>query len=395
MDMFNNKMKILITGSAGFIGKNLAAELRNRGFSCLFEYDRDSTLDELDGYTRECEFVFHLAGVNRPDKQEDYMIVNCGFTSLLLAALRRHNSKAPVLMTSSTQAMLDNPYGRSKKSGEKQMFQYSFETGVPVYVYRLPNVFGKWCRPDYNSAVTTFCHHIANELPIQVNDQRTVINLVYIDDVIRSFTEKLPITGQSHVLTNSVCCTVVDNNRLQNNNYYETVEPVYRKSLGEIIELLYRFRESRHNLQIPDVGDDFTKKLYATYLSYLPKDKFGYALRMNKDERGSFTELFKTSDCGQVSVNLFKPHVVKGNHWHQTKHEKFLVVSGAGVIRLRKIDTNETLTYYVSGDSLEVIDIPVGYTHNIENTGDTDMVTVMWANEVFDKEQPDTFALEV
>ena len=370
-------MKILITGAKGFVGKNLVAELRSQGFNDLLEYDLDSEPALLDEYARECQFVFHLAGVNRPENQEDFMNGNFGFTSQLLAVLKKHNNKSPVLITSSTQAALDNLYGKSKKAGEDLIFEYGKEAGAPVYVYRLPNVFGKWCRPNYNSAVATFCNNVANDLSIQVNDPNVQMNLVYIDDVVASFIEKLK------------------NGAVALANEYQEVLPVHSIKLGEIVSLIYSFKESRETLQVPDMSDAFTKKLYSTYLSYYPKDKFSYPLKMNIDQRGSFTEFLKSADRGQVSINISKPHITKGNHWHHTKNEKFLVVSGKGIIRFRKIDSDEIIEYFVSGDKLEVVDIPVGYTHNIENLGNADMVTVMWVNEVFDKEKPDTFFLEV
>jgi UDP-2-acetamido-2,6-beta-L-arabino-hexul-4-ose reductase len=371
-------MKILITGAKGFVGKNLIAELKNCGYNDLLEYDIDTNPELLDKYAQECEFVFHLAGVNRPEKQEDFMVGNFGFTSALLENLKKYNNKAPILITSSTQATLDNPYGQSKKAGEDLIFQYGKENDVKVFVYRLPNVFGKWCRPNYNSAVATFCNNVANELPITVNDPNVGMNLVYIDDVVSSFIEKLRATS---------CELQVEE--------FETVYPIHTIKLGEIVDLLYQFKESRCNLQVPNMNDTFVKKLYSTYLSYLPTDKFSYPLKMNVDNRGSFTEFLKSNDRGQISVNISKPYITKGNHWHHTKNEKFLVVSGEGVIRFRKIDTDEIIEYFVSGDQLEVVDIPVGYTHNIENLGDTDMVTIMWVNEIFDKEKPDTFFLEV
>ena len=372
-------MKILITGAKGFVGKNLIAELRNQGFTDLLECDIDTTSDELDSYTRECEFVFHLAGVNRPERTEEFMTENFGFTSVLLGKLQEHNNKAPLLISSSIQAALDNPYGQSKKAGEDLMFAYGKDNGVPVYVYRLPNVFGKWCRPNYNSAVATFCNNIANELPVQVNDPHVLMKLVYVDDVVGSFIDKLK-NGKRNI-------TEYGN--------YEEVHPVHEIKLGEIVDLIYSFKESRNTLQVPDLGDAFTKKLYSTYLSYLPKDNFSYPLKMNEDNRGSFTEFLKSPERGQVSINISKPGITKGQHWHHTKNEKFLVVSGTGVIRFRKIDSDEVIEYFVSGEKLEVVDIPVGYTHNIENVGETDMVTVMWVNEVFDKERPDTYYLEV
>jgi len=372
-------MKILITGANGFIGKNLIAELHNQGYTDLLEYDINSNTDLLNEYTRECQFVFHLAGVNRPENPAEFMSGNFEFTSLLLDSLKKHGNQSPVLITSSIQAAFENPYGRSKKAGEDLLFQYSKKNHVPVFIYRLPNVFGKWCRPNYNSAIATFCNNIANDLPIQVNDPDVEMNLVYVDDIVKSFINKLKIKER----------------KINNSKLFDYVEPVYKIKLGNIAELIYQFKETRNNLQIPDLEDAFTKKLYSTYLSYLPKDKFSYPLKMNIDQRGSFTEFLKSPDRGQVSINISKPGITKGNHWHHTKNEKFLVVSGKGVIRFRKIDSDEVIEYFVSGDKLEVVDIPVGYTHNIENLGEADMVTVMWVNEIFDKEKPDTIFLKV
>jgi len=369
-------MKLLITGAKGFVGKNLVAELKNRGYSDIFEYDLDSSASELDKYTGECGFVFHLAGVNRPQDTEDYMKGNFGFTSALLDSLKKNKNRAPVLITSSIQAELNNPYGISKKAGEDLLFSYGCETGAPVFVYRLPNVFGKWCRSNYNSAVATFCNNIANDIPIKVNDPEVLMKLVYIDDVVNEFI------------------SVLDGKANKTNSFYG-VEPVYSIKLGAVAELIRSFKESRELRSIPDMEDTFVKKLYSTYLSYLPTGAFSYPLKMNVDERGSFTEFIKTPDRGQVSVNISKPGITKGNHWHNTKCEKFLVVSGRGVIRFRRIDSDEVIEYDVCGDKLEVVDIPVGYTHSISNTGDNDMVTIMWANELFDKERPDTYYLEV
>jgi UDP-2-acetamido-2,6-beta-L-arabino-hexul-4-ose reductase len=372
-------MKLLITGAFGFVGRNLTAELGNRGFNDIFLFDVDTDPALLDEYTRCCDFVFHLAGVNRPQDPKEFMEGNFGFTSILLDSLRSHKNTAPVLITSSTQAALDNPYGQSKRAGEDLLRAYSEETGAQVFIFRLPNVFGKWCRPNYNSAVATFCHNIAHGLPVQVNDASVVMNLVYIDDVVNAFIQRLSPEGERSVLSGG----------------FEEVTPVHTISLGGIVELLNSFRQSRTTLQVPDMSDAFTKKLYSTYLSYLPSDAFSYPLTMNVDERGSFTEFLKSNDRGQVSVNISKPGITKGNHWHHTKNEKFLVVSGKGVIRFRKIDSNEISEYFVSGDKLEVVDIPVGYTHNIENLGDSDMVTVMWVNEIFDPGRPDTHFLKV
>ena len=369
-------MKILVTGAKGFVGKNLIVELKNQGFNDLLMYDVDTNPDLLEIYAQKCEFVFHLAGVNRPQDPKEFMDGNFGFTLKLLEALKKYNNKSPILVTSSTQASLENPYGLSKKAGENLIFDYGKNNSIDVYVYRLPNVFGKWCRPNYNSAVATFCNNIANDLPIQVNDPNVVMNLVYIDDVVSSLIDKLK---NKKIIEKKI----------------EEVTPVYTIKLGEIVELIMGFKESRENLSIPNLGDGFTKKLYSTFLSYLPQDKFSYTLKMNVDNRGSFTEFIKTSERGQVSVNISKPGITKGNHWHHTKNEKFLVVFGNGVIRFRKIDSDDVLEYYVSGEKLEVVDIPVGYTHNIENLGDTDLVTIMWANEAFDKDKPDTYFLTV
>ena len=369
-------MKILITGAKGFIGKNLVAELKNRNYTDIFEYDRDTDPDLLDKYCEEADFVFHLAGVNRPKDESEFMEGNFGFTSTLLEKLKKYGNICPVMISSSIQAKLDNPYGRSKKAGEDLLFNYSQETGARVLVYRFPNVFGKWCRPNYNSAIATFCHNIAHDLPIIVNDPKVVLNLVYIDDLVNELINALE--GKE--------------NRIGD---FCEVPVVYTVTLGKVVELIYSFKKSREELSIPDMSDEFTKKLYSTYLSYLPEDQFSYELKMNVDNRGSFTEFIRTLDRGQVSVNISKPGITKGNHWHHTKNEKFLVVSGNGVIRFRKIDSDEVIEYFVSGDKLEVVDITPGYTHNIENLGDTDMVTIMWVNEPFDPQNPDTYYLEV
>lgn len=380
-------MNILITGSKGFIGKNLIAELKNikdgkakgYGFSqnlVLCEYDVDSVPELLDDYCRNADFIFHLAGVNRPKDQAEFMEGNLGFTSILLNTLKKCGNACPIMFSSSIQATLDNDYGISKKAGEELLFNYGKETGAEVYVFRFPNVFGKWCRPNYNSAVATFCHNIAHDLPIQVNDRSVNMTLVYIDDVVDELIGLL----QGNVCKDDKFCKVHTEHRI---------------TLGEIVDLIYAFKESRKNLLVPDLSDAFTKKLYSTYLSYLPEEGFSYPLAMHTDERGSFTEFLKSPDRGQVSINISRPGITKGEHWHHTKNEKFLVVSGKGVIRFRKPDEEKITEYFVSGDKLEVVDIPVGYTHNIENLGDTDMVTVMWVNEIFDPEKPDTYFLKV
>jgi len=382
-------MKILITGAKGFVGKNLVSQLKNikegkeKTFALnpnleLFEYDMDTDPALLEKYCSEADFVFNLAGVNRPKDEKDFMSGNFGFATTLLNTLKKYHNSCPVMISSSIQAALENPYGRSKKAGEELMFSYAKETGAKILVYRFPNVFGKWCRPNYNSAVATFCYNIAHDLPIQVNDPAHEMSLVYIDDVVSELINAL--MGEENM-----------------NGIYAKVPIDYHTTLGEISDLLKSFKESRVNLSIPNMADPFTKKLYSTYLSYLPEDKFSYPLKMNIDDRGSFTEILRTMDRGQFSVNISKPHITKGQHWHHTKNEKFVVVSGKGVIRFRNMNKPDAkvIEYFVSGDKIEVVDIPTGYTHNIENTGDTDMITFMWCNECFNTDKPDTFFEEV
>lgn len=377
-------MKILVTGAKGFVGRNLTAELRNiadgkdRTYPVneeieIYEYDIDTDSALLDTYCKDCDFVFNLAGVNRPENDSEFMQGNFGFASELLNTLKRHKNTCPVMLSSSTQAELDNLYGKSKKAGEDLFFDYSEQTGAKVYVYRFPNVFGKWCRPNYNSAVATFCHNIAHGLPIRVNDRNHPMTLVYIDDVVNELINAM----LSNPTYDGKFCRVAVEHKI---------------TLGEIVDLLYSFKRSREDKSVPDVTEGgFSKKLYSTYLSYLPTDEFSYPLKMNVDERGSFTEILRTANNGQFSVNISKPGITKGQHWHHTKTEKFLVVSGTGVIRFRKIGSDEVIEYFVSGDKLEVVDIPTGYTHNIENLGKTDMVTFMWCNECFNPDKPDTF----
>lgn len=369
-------MKILVTGAKGFIAQNLIAELKNQNYKDIFEYSKETNPSLLDQYCQEADFVFHLAGVNRPKDQSEYLDGNFGFTSTLLGALEKYNNTCPVMLSSSTQAELDNPYGISKKASENLLFDYGKKTDSKVLVYRFSNVFGKWCKPNYNSAVATFCHNIAHDLPITVNDPNVKLNLVYIDDVVEELIRALK---SNESMIGEFCEVTIS----------------HTATLGEIVDLIHSFKNSREERSIPNMSDIFTKKLYSTYLSYLPESQFSYDLKMNIDHRGSFTEFIKTPDRGQVSVNISKPGITKGNHWHHTKNEKFLVVSGTGIIRFRKIDTDEVIEYLVSGDKLEVVDIPTGYTHNIENLGDKDMVTIMWANEFFDPEKPDTYYLEV
>jgi UDP-2-acetamido-2,6-beta-L-arabino-hexul-4-ose reductase len=369
-------MKILVTGAKGFVGKNLIAELKNRGFKDIFEFTRESDPSLLEKYTKECEFVFHLAGINRPKDADEFMEGNFVFTSQLLELLKKHDNKAPVLITSSIQAEKDNPYGRSKKAGEDLLFNYYFETDAKVYVYRLPNLFGKWSKPNYNTVVATFCHNIARGLEVQVNDPDAELNLCYIDDVLEEFTRALE---GNPTMQNDFCIVPV----------------IHNIKLGELAELINSFKETRKSLNISNMENALTKKLYSTYLSFLPQDQFSYDLKMNCDHRGSFTEFMRTPERGQVSVNVSKPGITKGNHWHHTKNEKFLVVSGEGLIRFRMIDSNEIIEYRVNGEKLQVVDIPTGYTHSIVNVGNSDLVTVMWANECFNPEKPDTYFVEV
>lgn len=380
-------MNILVTGAKGFVGKNIVSTLKNirdgkdktRDFIIdeIYEYDITSTKEELKQYTKDCHFVVHLAGVNRPTKPEEFYEGNAGFTETLCNYLKENGNKCPILISSSIQASRDNDYGKSKKEGEELLLQFGKENGNQIYIYRFANLFGKWCRPNYNSVVATWCYNIAHDLPIQVNDRNAIIPLCYIDDVVDEIISCMK--GRPFVID----CP------------YYGVESIYEVSLGKLEETLYQFKNSRRDLSIADQSDEFSKKLYATYLSYLPEDQFSYPLKMNVDQRGSFTEFIRTKEHGQVSINISKPGITKGNHWHHTKNEKFLVVNGKGVIRFRKIDDDQVIEYFVSGDKLEVVDIPTGYTHNIENLGDTDMVTIMWANEPFDQNNPDTYFEEV
>lgn len=370
-------MKILVTGSNGFIGKNLIAELHNRGYDDIYEYHHNSDQHVLEEYAKDCGFVFHLAGVNRPDQEEDFLRGNYEFTLKIIDALKKSGNNAPILMTSTIQAILDNPYGRSKKMGEELLIKCCAESDRLCMIYRLQNVYGKWCRPNYNSVVATFCYNIARDLPITISDKKAEINLIYIDDVVSTLISAMK-GGQKGA---------------RDGFYY--VNAVSSVSLGKIAKKIQEFRDSRIDLSIPNMQDDFTRKLYSTYLSYIPEDQFSYPLKMNIDHRGSFTEMIRTKDRGQISVNIIKPDITKGNHWHHTKNEKFFVISGKGIIRFRKIGSNEVNTYEVSGDKLEVVDIAPGYTHNITNIGNVDMITIIWANELFDPQNPDTYFQEV
>ncbi len=369
-------MKILVTGANGFVGRNLIAELNNRGFNDIYKFDIDTDKTLLDEYAEKCEFVFHLAGVNRPKNEKEFMEGNFGFTSELLELLKKHNNKSPILITSSIQAERDNPYGNSKRAGEELLFTYSKESRAKALVYRLPNLFGKWSRPNYNTVVATYCYNIARGLDIQVNNEDAELTLCYIDDVLEEYIRAL------------------EGNETRNGDYC-CVPVTHKIKLGDLADRIRSFKESRKDLSIANMEDELTKKLYSTYLSFLPEDEFSYDLKMNCDNRGSFTEFIRTPERGQVSVNVAKPGITKGNHWHHTKNEKFLVVSGTGLIRFRNIDSDEIIEYKVSGEKFQVIDIPTGYTHSIVNIGDNDMVTVMWANEAFNPEKPDTYFLEV
>lgn len=378
-------MKVLVTGAKGFVGKNLVAQLNNikdgkarcygdLKVDAVYEYDIDSTIEELDAFCKDCDFVFNLAGVNRPQNQEEFMQGNFGFASTLLDTLKKHGNKCPVMISSSTQAALDNPYGESKRAGEQLMFSYAEETGAKVLVYRFPNLFGKWCRPNYNSAVATFCNNIANDLPIQVNDPKVVLNLVYIDDLVDEMIAALK--GEEH----------------RKEKFCE-VPIVHSVALGEIVEMLYKFKEQPQSLIVPEIpNNSFIKKLYSTFLSYFPKEKVAFPLKMNIDDRGSFTELLKSKNVGQVSINISKPGITKGQHWHNSKWEFFIVVAGHGLIQERKIGTDEVVEFEVTGDKIEAVHMLPGYTHNIINLSETEnLVTVMWANEEFDANKPDTF----
>jgi len=395
-------MKILVTGAKGFVGKNLCAALKNLKdgkdktrpallIEDAFEYDIDSTPSDLETYCKQADFVFNLAGVNRPQTQEEFMQGNFGFASTLLDTLRKYNNKCPVMLSSSIQATLigryaQGEYGKSKKAGEELFFDYEQKGGGQVCVYRFPNLFGKWCRPNYNSAVATFCNNIANDLPITVNDRAIELELLYIDDLV---TEMLDLLEEKGHRCNYDGLTPVESG---NGRYY--FAPITHKvTLGKIVDLLYQFREQSGTLIIPEIPNgSFAKKLYSTYLSYLPKEKVAFDLKMNVDARGSFTELLKMEKCGQVSINISKPGITKGQHWHHTKWEFFIVVAGYGLIQQRKIGTDEVLNFEVSGDKIQAVHMLPGYTHNIINLSDTEnLVTVMWANEQFDPQHPDTF----
>lgn len=396
-------MKILVTGSKGFVGRNLVSQLHNiqsgkaRNYAIseeeitVYEYDVDSTPEELDLYCRQADFVFNLAGVNRPKDLSEFMKGNFGFASELLDTLKKHGNACPVMLASSIQATLigrygQSDYGKSKLAGEELFFEYAKETGAKVLVYRFPNLFGKWCRPNYNSAVATFCNNIANDLPIQVNDRSTMLELLYIDDLIEEMIAAL--SGKEHHCEFDGVETV-----LKEDGRYCAVPVTHKVTLGEIVDLLHTFAAQPATLMIPEIpNNSFAKKLYSTYLSYLPKEKVAFPLKMNVDDRGSFTELLRSEKCGQVSINISKPGITKGQHWHHSKWEFFMVVSGHGLIQERKIGTDEVIEFEVSGEKIEAVHMLPGYTHNIINLSETEnLVTVMWANELFDSNRPDTY----
>ena len=448
-------MKILVTGAKGFVGKNLCAQLNNikdgkcrvplsslpaptslslpaptslslpaptgnLSIEAVYEYDIDSTVEDLDKYCSDCDFVFNLAGVNRPQTPEEFMQGNFGFASLLLDTLKKHGNTCPVMISSSIQATLagrfgNSEYGKSKKAGEELMFEYEKETGAKVLVYRFPNLFGKWCRPNYNSAVATFCNNIANDLPIQVNDRSVEMELLYIDDLVDEMIDALKgnehrctydgldvvplviagpdhsvIAGPDHSVIAGPDHSVIAGPDRQSYCYCPVTHKI---TLGEIVDLIYSFAEQPKTLMIPEIPENsFAKKLYSTYLSYLPKEKVSFPLKMNVDARGSFTELVHTLNCGQVSINISKPGITKGQHWHNTKWEFFIVVSGHGLIQQRRVGSDEVLNFEVSGDKIEAVHMLPGYTHNIINLSDTEnLVTVMYCNEIFNPDKPDTY----
>lgn len=422
-------MKILVTGAKGFVGKNLCAQLnnikdgkaKNYGLGSaseantvnisanakavfieeVFEYDIDSTQEQLDAWCKEADFVFNLAGVNRPKEQSEFMQGNFGFASTLLDTLKKHGNKCPVMLSSSQQASLtgrfgNSEYGRSKKAGEELFFDYSKETGAKVLVYRFPNLYGKWCRPNYNSAVATFCNNIANDLPITVNDPNVELELLYIDDLVDEMIAALK--GEEHHCEFNGLDVIPTINYKQSTvnssvGRYCYCPITHKATLGEIVDLLHKFAKMPKTLMIPEIpADSFAKRLYSAFLSYLPKEKAVFDLKMNVDNRGSFTELVHTLNCGQVSINISKPGITKGEHWHNSKWEQFIVVSGHGLIQLRKEGTDEVIEYEVSGEKIQSVIMLPGYTHNIINLSDTeDLVTVMYCNEIFDPNRPDTY----
>ena len=367
---------ILITGAQGFLAKNFIARLVGLGYSNLLLVDKTTPKSTYEAYVKQAQFIYHFAGVNRPQDPKEFTVGNTDSVAELVGYLKKFNSKTPLVISSSTQAMNNNPYGLSKKAGEDLVLSFATKHSHPIFIYRLTNIFGKWAKPNYNSVVATFCNNISRDLPIKINDEHAKISLVYIDDVVDEMLRCLEgkVTTLDGILR---------------------VLPEYELTVGQLASMIQRFKNSRTNLHLENQQDPLTKKLYATYLSYLQEQAFIYDLKMNVDARGSFTEMFKTSQEGQISVNISKPGITKGNHYHHTKNEKFIVVSGTGSIKFRRVDSNEVIEYRVDGEKLQVIDIPPGYVHNITNIGANDLVTVMWASELFDKQNPDTYPMEV
>jgi UDP-2-acetamido-2,6-beta-L-arabino-hexul-4-ose reductase len=370
-------MKILITGANGFIGKNLSITLKERGYNEIYKYDIDNSENELIEFIKNADFIFHLAGVNRPSEEAEFDKSNRGLTEKICKIMKDEGKNIPVLMSSSIQADLTNAYGLSKKDAEEVLFEYGFQMDIPVYIYRLPNVFGKWCRPNYNSVVATFCHNIANDLPIKINDPNAKINLVYIDDVVNDFINKLEVT-----------------NVIKQREYYD-IPRYFNINLQELADLLYEFKNSRKDLFVTNFQNDFNRFLYTTYLSYLPFEKFSYDLDMKFDNRGWLSEFIKSNQFGQIFISRTKPGITRGNHWHHTKVEKFLVIDGEAIIKFGSVYKDKTIEFKVSGDNLKVIDIPAGYSHSIKNIGNSDVITLFWSNEVFNPEYPDTYYREV
>lgn len=366
-------MKVLITGGLGFVGQNLNVRLKEEGFETIL-FDRDNTLDELALMIKEADFIVHLAGVNRPLNKEEFYQGNANLTYQLTEVIKQSGRNIPLIFSSSVHALLDTDYGKSKKQAEDFLLDYKKETGNTVYIFRLQNLFGKWSRPNYNSVVATFCYNISHDLPISISDPNIELELVFIDDVVNAFI------------------SVIKNGSEET---FNSVSVSYKATLGKIAELIYSFKESRQTLYLPEVGDPFTEKLYATYLTYLDEDNFAYKVKSHVDHRGSFTELFKTLSFGQISVNVVKPGITKGNHYHHKKNEKFIVVSGTGVIKYRHITSDKVTVVPVSGDEITIVDMVPGYTHNIENTGTEDLVFIIWASENFDSNRPDTTFVNV
>lgn len=366
-------MNVLITGAKGFIGQNLITSLMNLENMNLFSYDQDTDLEVLKEYCEKADLVYHLAGSNRPKESSEFSRNNVDFTKDIIGLLKSYHNKCPFVFSSSIQAAIDNPYGISKKAGEERLLEYAKESGARVIIYRLPNVFGKWCKPNYNSVIATFSYNMINDLPITINDSKHLMQLVYIDDLIEE------LIGVIH----------------HEKQGFLELPIIYSVTLGRIKDLITQFKRGRDELMVPDMSDDFTRKLYSTYISYLSPNQLSHTLTMHIDSRGSFTEFLKGKQFGQISVNVIKPGIIKGNHWHKLKHEKFLVVCGNGVIRLRGITSQEIIQLNINGDELEVIEIPVGYVHNIENLGNQDMIILIWASESYDPEKPDTYYMEV